>query len=796
MALFHDAASTAEQVIINTAMIVDDQSQTSEGCQRSGRLVNEMPGTTADAFATPASVRSSGVGVWLSALSLLGVLAWMGHRLVFAQFQGYDDEGYLLITVQQFLQGIPLYDDIYTQYGPAYYLWQQVLHGMLGIPVTHDATRVVTVVVWLGCSALAAVPVWLLTRRALLTAIGMAIAFFHLTQLTFEPGHPQELCLLGVMGAVAVAMWRLVARGRLGIPAAMAVGALVALTALTKVNVGAFLMGAIALGLVTSLRGSPWRTALVSVVAVSAVAGVAGLMHSDLFRSDIAAWVVVVWSGLLAAFVAGSDDGAGDGVVTARELTAYAAGVAIVSTVVVVAVIAGGTSLRALLEGLFVWPLRLPAVFWRPLPVPLLAAAVAPVWLFLAVCRRRNVTVVRRWMPSIALALGLIVFLLSITKAYGLLLALGPPLAWLALGDASFDAGERAARRILAFAAILIALQTYPMPDGTQIVLGTVLFVPVGLVTLADAQRELRTGHRQQTAPRSLRRRATLAMLAVVVATAIGVRMQRLYADGVPLGMRGAEAVHVTERDAATYWWLTTNLREHCDAFLTAPGLNSLHFWTGIPPVSTLNATLWPILFDDAQQGRILAAMAPVGRLCVAWDQRRMEVLMSAPDTASRPLVASLVREFEPQAVFGGWEFRVRRGNHPTLLYQGRWLDDGGIVVELPPLGYDPVARLAVVDLDAERTLGDSAGGAGVVVIDEEGADAQIHRGIDVSRRRRVVLRGAVASPSSDHASVVVRLWASDGRSLAIVPVVTDVPTDGARERPISSLSARPVGGF
>ena len=176
-----------------------------------------MPRTAAETFVTSVSARPN-AGAWLSIVGLACVLAWIGHRLVFAQFQGYDDEGYLLITVQQFLQGSPLYDDVYTQYGPAYYLWQQLLHGLIGIPVTHDATRVVTVVMWLVCSALAGVPVWLLTRRLLLAVIGMAMTFFHLTQLTYEPGHPQELCLVGVMGVVAVAMWRLLVTRTSGHP--------------------------------------------------------------------------------------------------------------------------------------------------------------------------------------------------------------------------------------------------------------------------------------------------------------------------------------------------------------------------------------------------------------------------------------------------------------------------------------------------------------------------------------------------------------------------------------------------
>ena len=101
----------------------------------------------------------------------------------------------------------------------------------MGIPVTHDATRVVTVVVWVLSAALVGSLVWLLTKRALLTAIGTAVAFLHLKKLTFEPGHPQELCLLGVLGAVALALWRLVVSGRLGAPASVGVWALVSITA-------------------------------------------------------------------------------------------------------------------------------------------------------------------------------------------------------------------------------------------------------------------------------------------------------------------------------------------------------------------------------------------------------------------------------------------------------------------------------------------------------------------------------------------------------------------------------------
>ena len=78
-----------------------------------GRHSNQTRNREADRdITTHAEPRWSRATVWLSAAVLLCALAWLGHRLVFAQFQDYDDEGYLLLTVQQFLHGLPLYDQV------------------------------------------------------------------------------------------------------------------------------------------------------------------------------------------------------------------------------------------------------------------------------------------------------------------------------------------------------------------------------------------------------------------------------------------------------------------------------------------------------------------------------------------------------------------------------------------------------------------------------------------------------------------------------------------------------------
>ena len=493
--------------------------------------------------------RSNRAAVWFSTAVLLCALSWFGHRLVFAQFQDYDDEGYLLVTVQQFLRGLPLYDQVYTQYGPAYYLWQQVLHTLLGIPVTHDATRVVTIVVWLTSAMLVGAIVWLLTKRPLLTVLGTIAAFMHLTQMTYEPGHPQELCMLGVLGGLALTTWSLTKKTRVGPAVSMGVWALVAVTALTKVNVGAFLAGALTLGLVTSLIRTRWRTVLERIVVTAAMLAVPALMRVDLRRSDIGAYVVIIWCGLLAAFVSRSSDDREEGVVTVSDLVAGVSAFAIGCGLIAAGIIYQGTSLRALFEGLFVAPLLLSKLSPYQLPVPALFAAAAPATLLAAWCWHRGL-IRQRWIQFAALAWAVIMFMLSVAKVYWVLFAVGPLLAWLALSDRAVSAEQRAARRILAFAAILMGLQAYPVP-GTQIVLGTVLYVPLALVMIAGVQQTLSARERfSPAAQSSFGRRALLAALAVAAAVNLGMQAQRFYAGGVPLDLPGARqrAYHRAQR--------------------------------------------------------------------------------------------------------------------------------------------------------------------------------------------------------------------------------------------------------
>ena len=160
-----------------------------------------------------------------------------------------------------------------------------------------------------------------------------------------------------------------------------------------------------------------------------------------------------------------------------------------------------------------------------------------------------------------------------------------------------------------------------------------------------------------------------------------------------------------------------------------------------------------------------------------------MRHLLGGSGTAARPLVRFIIREFETRASFGEWEFRVRRGSQPMLLNQAHWIEHGGLVIELPRLGDQPLRRIEVMDLDEARILADTAARNDDAVFDEHMGRLEIHEGIDLSKHRRLVVRGAVPPSSAEHL-VVVRLWGDGDRLIETLPVVTPGTKQNARVRP------------
>jgi hypothetical protein len=116
-------------------------------------------------------------------LALLGAIVSVAAvGLLCSTFMMYDDEGYVLFSLQAFVDGGGLYERVYSQYGPFFYLFHQVLHAV-GLEFTNDGARILTLFNWLAASGLCGAIAWRLTRSTAATAFAIGGVFLHLWTL-------------------------------------------------------------------------------------------------------------------------------------------------------------------------------------------------------------------------------------------------------------------------------------------------------------------------------------------------------------------------------------------------------------------------------------------------------------------------------------------------------------------------------------------------------------------------------------------------------------------------------------
>ena len=290
-------------------------------------------------------------------LVLLGVALSFAFHVVFARMLSLD-EGYLMITIRGFLDGHALYDPLFTQYGPAFYLYEWVARGLLHIPVTHDATRWLCVFHWLAASALLGLAGRRLTGSALAGLFVFAQAVVHLNELANEPGHPQELVIVLLALGVLVAT-RSRALGGLALIAAGLV--------FIKINVGVFFGLAVALTLAGEISGRAAR-----VVKGVLLFGCLALPFLLMRRHVELEWCRS-YGALIAAALGGTcvlmEGRTGEAFFTRRDFLWATAGFIISSGVYLGLAVLTGSSARALLDGLVVTPMQMPAMVLMPLAV-------------------------------------------------------------------------------------------------------------------------------------------------------------------------------------------------------------------------------------------------------------------------------------------------------------------------------------------------------------------------------------------------------------------------------------------
>ncbi len=600
---------------------------------------------------------------------LLVSVVWLGLTgfwRMFAHFPYYDDEGYILLTVRAYLEHGGLYSNIYTQYGPGFYVLLEGVQRLSGAVMDHEFARWFTLTLWLGGAAGTGLLVSRLVReRAMAWFSGVAV-FIFLHQLSEEAFHPGAVVVF-LLPAVLWAMVELLERGRLNW--AVAVGSAGAAgLGLLKINVGVlFAVGCGGWFILTTHHR--WRRRGIPVGEVAAgVLFAAALMHGLLHAAWVQTFLLLYAAGLTGiAVVIRSQRSTGF-----RPVAAFTLGAAGVSGLVVAAVMYRGTTAAALLEGMLLGPMRHAeaysyAVDWRPGTLLMALAALVALAGYRWLLQQGRVAAAEHLVIGLRLLLlvGLlaVLALLEHFRVIGVLFSYAIPWLWVWLVELSGvprRPTESDGRALVVCALLLQTLHAYPV-GGIQICWGSFLLFAVVAMAVPEtgAWLEARCGAR-------FRPGLILSGLLVLVAGAkVGMMAQeyrQIYWSNTALALPGTGGLRLSERETAAYRSVVANSVLQADVLFSLPGMFSFNLWSGRPTPTQRNTTLWYSLLSETEQHAIIQAMERARRPGLVVDQALLAILRGSGAEPRGPLFVYLLSNYQPAFSIHGLGFWVKKG--------------------------------------------------------------------------------------------------------------------------------------
>jgi hypothetical protein len=618
--------------------------------------------------ALPSATRTA---VWFAILTVPAAVA--AYYRIFSGIAEWDDEGTMMMTVRQYLTGARLYEEIYSGYGPVYYFYNWLVRSVTGTVLNHNTVRITSAAVVVVCSLVCAWMVLRLTQSLAAASVTHLLVFRVLAFFGNEPGHPQELCMLLLLGLTGSGIFA--AKPRTRWLAMAAAGSLAAALTLIKVNIGIFAILAVA---VTVLFQAPpgWfsRPAEYAAGAAALLLPFA-LMRAHLNDPAAQAYCFVITASI-AGVLAGAAGFAQAGTLSFRECLAAAAGFAATFVLVLLVLVWQGVPMPATLNMLVLDHVRINVSqgFWYravELGRIWMAWAMAGMGTAMLVTRavRSGEQSVYRLLPPFQVLFGASGLLIALAVP-GLLLGFVTPFCWLLLyPQADAPPRQAYARLLLCFAAVLQTLYAYPIA-GSQTYFLRVLPVLAAAISLFDGLHSFPQPATVAAMVRRFARPATAATLATVALAypLLAYRAKQAYGALTPLGMPGAERIHVEKKEAEDYQWLVASLRQDCDTFVGLPGIPSLYFWTGKPlpgfvhrPPGPLNFDNWMYTFSSAQQQAIVDDFSRHPNACAVYHPSGVDFWNKGKlDVRGWPLANYILTHFKTIGQTGDYQFMIR----------------------------------------------------------------------------------------------------------------------------------------
>jgi hypothetical protein len=602
---------------------------------------------------------------WVGGTALALALGCIAYWLLFTQFMIYDDEGYVLWSLRNYVEVGGLYERVFSQYGPFFYTYYHWLHVSTGLTFDNDNGRLLTLFYWCTTALVCGWITWRQTKAPLAAAAASALTFASLNLMTSEPLHPGGL-LTWITG-IATAAAALAIEKNHHRKFACIVGLAGAAMALTKINVGAFFL--IPAGCWLAINAE--RPALVRpalwLVALGCVSTPFFLMRPHWPAVWVTTYALIFSCGALA--LVSSLHRARAPLHGLKSWVVFAVAGAIVVVVTTAATWSRGTSLSALIDGTIIAPLRHPGVYaflgtWQP---GTREAAAAFALLAVAYHFFREA----KWTPWIIVALRVVAAAIYFTRAasandgwlhrFGF--DYGPSLA--ALMAVPLQRGEftplNRARLWLAWIFVWQTLQGYPVA-GTQTSWGSFLWAPLCVCAWHEAAVYCREYFPRRARIIAMASGAALGAATLLALVPLGRLGYARYQPGEALDLPGARRLRLREDFTSTFRILRENIRAHGEVLFSDPGMFSFNIWTERPTPTEANVTHWFSLLSEAQQQAIIAKLDGDPRALIMVNRFLFNYLVENGYPPRGSLQLYIATHFQPSLRLDTYELWTRRG--------------------------------------------------------------------------------------------------------------------------------------
>ncbi len=560
-----------------------------------------------------------GVLLLLASAGLLSIGAVAGYLQLFSTFLPYDDEGLFLVSNRLLLAGHRPYTELTWLFGPAQLAWVQLVHGILGVPLSHEAVRWLTLLLWLALAALSAGLVHALTRSRPWSLVAALLAFLFVESIVNEPGHPQSLIALAVLalalaagaGAGGSSGWRW-----------LLVGALCAGIALVKPNAGVYSLAAVAVAFLAQAPTGPASRWLSFGAGLAALLFPFLLMLPLLDQPHCARFATIAGLSIAAASVFALRT-AGGSFAPGSSLCGFLAGLVATGLLALAYTQALGTGPLDILSSLLRYAGQQADFyhFFREYSPWQLALAGLSLVVAVAASLRVGPPFLRQLaVPAKAAFVAAGAYSIAVNDPAHAQAILGWawPWCWTLLVRPD-GAGIPPGRLLLALLAAWSPLLAYPIP-GSQLYFGSLPLLLAVVVAAADlspgAARRLQRRFPERRPVRGLD--TLIAVGALVLASLLlvtrcleaGDRYRRLE----PLALPGTGPLRIEPQRAETYRRLAS-AAEGYEVVFTTFRLNSLFLWSRAAVPSPGAISQFPLArASQAEQERVRAGLARAGR--------------------------------------------------------------------------------------------------------------------------------------------------------------------------------------